>query len=213
MCDSTWCRSFQELSNRRWPHFFHAMRGSLTDSGFGQHDSRVLAISVFLSSILATAAQSSRAFRSLDALSRLAAAAGWYLPHENYCWLSERHSQIQFDDRGRLNNQEGPAISYPDGWEFYMWHGVPVNERIVRRPTELTVKEIDLEDNLEVRRIMIERFGEKNYFLAGRVETIDDDTRFGTLLRRRCRGSRPMMMVRRHTRIRWKREVVFASGS
>lgn len=49
-------------------------------------------------------------------------------------------------------------------------------------PQVLTVDEIDNELNIEVRRVLIERFGEESYFLAGNLQLVDDDPDFGVLL-------------------------------
>lgn len=62
----------------------------------------------------------------LSGLWELAQSAGWALPHQNICWVSERPNILHRDDRGRLHCDTGPAVAYPDGWAIYAAHGVRV---------------------------------------------------------------------------------------
>jgi hypothetical protein len=169
-------RNYRQLACHRWPTFFDSLRGR-TECGYGQHDWSAIAVYSFLNSVPELSQVWQNFSRSLDALDKLASSVGWYLPHRNVCWLTERHDRILFDERGRLHNESGPAISFPDGWNLYLWHGVRVNEKIIMRPDELTLRDIDREENTEVRSVMMQRYGEERYFLNGKVETIDHDPR------------------------------------
>ncbi len=42
----------------------------------------------------------------------LAQSAGWVLPHRDECWICDRPTVIQHDDRGRLHCSDGPALVY-----------------------------------------------------------------------------------------------------
>lgn len=79
-------------------------------------------------------------------------------------------------------------------WNLWEWHGIRVNEQIIMRPDEITVADIEHESNAEVRSVLLERFGEERYFTAGAMEAVDDDPKYGTLLKRK--GPVQMMMVR-----------------
>jgi hypothetical protein len=86
-------------------------------------------------------------------------------------------------------------VAYPDGWEIYAVHGVRVPRDVVMRPESITVEEIDGERNAEVRRVMIDRYGQSRYLLeGGAVEVHRDD--YGTLYRKDVPGDEPLMMVR-----------------
>jgi hypothetical protein len=66
----------------------------------------------------------------------------------------------------RLHSADGPAIAYQDGWGVYAIHGVriPFEQRhIVERPEAITVEEIEAEENTEIRRVMIDRYGPARY--------------------------------------------------
>jgi hypothetical protein len=136
-----------------------------------------------------------RETQKLTGLWLIAKNAGWFLPHEKICWISERHNILRRDDRGRLHCENGPALSYPDGWSIYAIHGVRVPARIIEQPDSLTVAEIEKESNIEIRRVMIERYGQEKFlFDAGAAEIQCDD--FGVLFRKELPGDEPIVMVK-----------------
>jgi hypothetical protein len=66
---------------------------------------------------------------------------------------------------------------------------------VVVRPDWITIKHIDDEQNAEVRRVMIERYGQARYlFDSGAKEIHADD--FGTLYRREFQDDEPLVMVK-----------------
>jgi len=73
--------------------------------------------------------------------------------------VSERHNILNRDDRGRLHCTDGPALAYPDGWSIWAVNGVRVPEHVITSPKSQTLKDITGEENEEVRRVRIERFG------------------------------------------------------
>ena len=49
--------------------------------------------------------------------------AGWVMPYENICFVSERPEYVHFDENQRLHCETGPAIRFSDGFEICAWHG------------------------------------------------------------------------------------------
>jgi hypothetical protein len=94
-------------------------------------------------------------------------SAGWWCPGNKVCFISDRPEWlcIERDARGvnRLHSEDGPSARWRDG--FSLWHigGVAVDEKIVIRPQEQSIREIKSEQNVEVKRIRIERFGWPRY--------------------------------------------------
>ncbi len=84
----------------------------------------------------------------------------------------------------RLHREDGPAVQWADGSRFWFWQGVSVPEPVVADPASITPLAIEAEPNVEVRRVMIERFGWDRYAEAVDAEVLDHDERWGTLLRR-----------------------------
>lgn len=73
----------------------------------------------------------------------------------------------------RLHCEDGPAMAYNDGYEFYVIHGVNVDKQIVMEPETQTIEQIENEKNEEVRRIRIERFGWERYMREGGAQVLD----------------------------------------
>jgi len=88
--------------------------------------------------------------------------------------VSERHHILELDERGRLHSLTGPAVMYPDGWAIYAVHGVRVPREVVEEPHTLTVQRIRDESNVEVRRVMMERFGLERYLHESGARVIDE---------------------------------------
>ena len=76
-------------------------------------------------------------------------------------------------DRRRLHCEDGPAVEYRDGFKLWRIHGVEVNEQIVMSPESQTLEEIDNEENEEVKRIRIERYGWNKYLTEKNAECLD----------------------------------------
>lgn len=117
-----------------------------------------------------------------------------------YCFLSkvclvcQRPIAIEIDHRGQLHHSSRSAIAFGDGYELYSWHGVTVPFRIIGAPETISVKDIDSEPNLEVRRVMMERFGHGRYIKESGATIIDRDE-CGTLYRRKFRDDEALVMV------------------
>lgn len=137
-----------------------SVRDSVRDSGFGQHDAGWLSFYDYFRFVVGLEKQTD----PLVGLLEIAQAAGWFLPHEKICWIAERPRICSRNAVGRLHNETGPAIEYPDGWQIHAWHGVRVPARVIEQSHTLTGEEILGEANAEVRRAMIEKIGLSDFF-------------------------------------------------
>ena len=125
----------------------------------------------------------------------LVKTCGWVWWHQNVLAISDRPNSLNRDEQGRLHCESGPSISYRDGWSMYHWHGVKVDAYVVENPEKITIGLIESEKNAEVRRVMIERYGQAKYLLdSGAVEIQRDD--FGALFRKEIPGDEPLVMVK-----------------
>ena len=66
---------------------------------------------------------------------------------------------------------------------------------VVVKPEWITLKHIDTEQNAEVRRVMIERYGQERYLLDSKAEQIHRDD-FGVLYRKKIPGDEALVMVK-----------------
>ena len=113
----------------------------------------------------------------------LARTAGPWWALDGLAIISERPLLLRRDDRGRPHCAEGPAIAWPDGLEAHASHGVAVEPWVITDPGRITVEAIDAERNVEVRRILVERFGEERLVREGGATLANEDAT-GRLWRR-----------------------------
>lgn len=119
----------------------------------------------------------------------------WIWSFEDVCICCERPTKLQIiEDRLHCNNSF--AISFPDGWAVYVVKGVRIpHPYIVEHPEQITVEAIESERNAEVRRVMIENYGQARYLLdSGATEIHRDD--WGILYRKEVPDDEPLVMVK-----------------
>lgn len=120
--------------------------------------------------------------------------------HEDFCIVSDFPAKICKDDQHRPHCDDGPSHLWRDGWALWFIHGVRVNKQIVEAPATLTVRQIEQETNQEIRRIMIERFGQERFIKESGAAIIhqDRDPQNGDLrrlYRKEVNGDEPIVMV------------------
>ena len=130
----------------------------------------------------------------LEGMKKLAESCGWWWPYEKICFATGRPLELHRDNRGRLHNETRMAIRYADGWGFYAWHGIIVPEYVILLSEPITLEMIHAEPNIEVRRVLIERFGLENYLKQGSVKKIHND-QCGTLYSMSLRSDEPIFVV------------------
>ena len=107
-------------------------------------------------------------------------SACYWWANKDFVMVCARPRSIHRDARGRLHNESGAAIDWPDGWGPYSIHGVTVPAAVVEHPETMTVQMIREERNAEVRRVMIERFGRERFLRESDAKMIHRDD-WGTL--------------------------------
>ena len=65
--------------------------------------------------------------------------------------VSDRPSEIHFDEDERLHNENGPAVGFRDGWGVYSWHGTRVPKHWIMDKENLDPTEIIKTGNVEQR--------------------------------------------------------------
>ncbi len=120
----------------------------------------------------------------------------WAYAYTNTVIACDRPLSISRDERGRLHNDDGPAMEFRDGWTIHAVHGVRVPSWLFTNPERLTLDAIHAESNTEIQRVMIERFGWDRYAEECGADIIDHDERWGTLMRRKTRDGEPILFLR-----------------
>jgi len=123
-----------------------------------------------------------------------AATLDWWWAFSDVCVLTERPLLLNLDEIGRLHASHGPAVTYPDGWSLYAWHGVVVDPTVVQHPERITLAGIKREPNPDIRRVLLERYGWARYVDdSGALPAHADDT--GTLYRCDIGCGEPLVLV------------------
>ena len=131
----------------------------------------------------------------LNGWATLAKNAFWLYPFEGVCFVCDRPSIIHQDAQSRLHCETDMAISFSDGWGLYRWHGVEVPKAVILQPESITVDQIESEPNVEVRRVMLERYGQERYLLDSGAQEIASDG-YGVLYRKSLPDDEPLVMVK-----------------
>jgi hypothetical protein len=93
--------------------------------------------------------------------------------HREFVLLCERAVERHADDENLPHCETGPAVSWQCGTKAWYIHGVIVDEQVVMRPETQTVKQITDEQNEEVRRVRIERFGWERFLRESKAKQCD----------------------------------------
>lgn len=158
-----------------------AVRLVLLDAVLGQHDAAWLA------------AFDGRGDR-LTGLAEVARNTGWWWPYERAVVISERPEVLHRDEAGRLDNGEGAALAYGDGFALHAWRGMPVPAAFLAELATLTPQRIREEENAELRRVMLEYYGYDRYLTESGAEPVHRDET-GVLWRIALDGDEDVVMV------------------
>ncbi len=173
------------------PGYKDAIGDYLNETVYGNHEAGWLSFYDFFE----TEFPEKYKFDNLAGLNALSKTCGWVFPRVDVCFASERHSVLNRDDEGRLHCENGPAVSYSDGWSVYAIHGVRLPEYIIMRPEEITVDKIHDQSNAEIKRVMIDKFGKARYIQESGAIMVHQDE-FGELYKAEIEGDEPLMMVK-----------------
>lgn len=129
----------------------------------------------------------------VSGLINLAKEVHWCVFGDTEAFVSQKPVEIHTDEQGRLHNEDGAAVLYEDGFAIYAVGGVRLKENIIKR--DFTAEDIDKETNQEVRRVMIDLYGDAKYLIDTNAEIVHVDD-FGTLIRKEVPGDEAIVMVK-----------------
>jgi hypothetical protein len=96
---------------------------------------------------------------------------GWIFPYENICIVCDRPT-VKWRD-GVIHSDDSPAVEFKDGFKIWAIGGVTVDEQIVMSPATQTIEQINNEENQEIKRIRIERYGWRKYLEDVNAKVLD----------------------------------------
>lgn len=112
---------------------------------------------------------------TLEGVSAVARAAGWWWPYERVVVIAERPVELHRDEAGRLDRGDGPALAFPDGFALHAWRGMPVPAAFLAGLADLTPARIRTEENAELRRVMLEYYGYDRYLAESGARPVSRD--------------------------------------
>ena len=125
--------------------------------------------------------------KPLDGLFETAMHCGWILPFKNAAIICAKPNVIKFDSQNRLHCDSGPALSYNDGFGVFAWHGTRVASWVITNPELITIDKIFVEENAEIRRILMERYGLRKFghdlITSGKASLIHEEEVWGEPVR------------------------------
>ena len=130
-----------------------------------------------------------------DCYEKLTELSGPRVLHEKFCVISDRPEILTVNSQNQPHGVKKPFCKWRDGSALYSVNGVRVPAYIVETPEKLTVEKIEKESNLEVRRVMIDIYGQEKFLLDSKSEVIHSDD-FGTLYSKVLPGDEVLMMVK-----------------
>lgn len=128
-------------------------------------------------------------------LSAAAQHCGFWWAFKDSLVVCEKPEVLQFDERSLLHNESGPALKYSDGWCLYSIHGVQVPPHVIHEPEKISVEMIETESNVELRRVLIDRYGLERYIRNSAAMVIHENER-GVLYLKEIREDQPLVMVK-----------------
>ena len=112
----------------------------------------------------------------LDIMKRLCDNSGFHYVYDKFAVICDKPKIISLNEDGEVHNETGPAILYRDGFAIYAINGHIVPKLVVMTPEKITTDMIQEEQNAEVSRIMIERFGLSKYLVETGAKILDMDS-------------------------------------
>lgn len=106
-----------------------------------------------------------------------------FLPFGMFVLASERPKEIHLDHWDRLHCETGPALAFQSGLNLYYWHGVRVPCWLINDPNSVSIEAIENEKNVEIRTVMIEKYGESKFLLDSGAKIFHEDE-YGTLYKK-----------------------------
>ncbi|MGH9931011.1 MAG: DUF6745 domain-containing protein [Pyrinomonadaceae bacterium] len=155
--DSLWASLWASLRDSLWD----SLGASLGASFYGQHESYWVAFYIFCRQIGVNYKCESDS--DLQLWSEVCESCGWFSVWDGLVIACERPCDQKLSVGGVGHCDDGPAIAFRDGWKVWMIDGIRLDEQIVMQPETQTIKQIDGEQNQDIRSIRIQRFGWPRY--------------------------------------------------
>ena len=114
--------------------------------------------------------------------------------YDGLCLLCPPPLSCSVDSERRFHHASAPSLEFADGFEVYSWHGRRVPREIIMEPEKIAVARIESERNVEIRTILVERYGLSRFIADSGAQVIHQDE-CGTLYRKDFPLDEPLAVV------------------
>ncbi|MBZ0185112.1 MAG: hypothetical protein K8F91_02595 [Candidatus Obscuribacterales bacterium] len=121
-------------------------------------------------------------------------ASGYYLG-DRVCFVCRQPETLAINESGQPHNPRGAAASWRDGFDVHSWRGIVVDPDLIARANSVSINQILSEENAEIRRILLDMFGEERFVQESGATVIHQD-KYGVLYHYAFNSDEPLMMVR-----------------
>ncbi|MGK7924627.1 MAG: DUF6745 domain-containing protein [Spirulina sp.] len=105
----------------------------------------------------------------------LVQSCSWFGCYENTFLIIDRPQLLSVDEEYRLHAEGKPAVGFRDGFSLYAYHGVKLPERYGRLfPSQWQSQWLLSEDNVELRRVLLQGIGYARLCVELQAETLDE---------------------------------------
>ena len=163
--NNVWSNEYNNISENVWKNATINVKNNVLinvwdniwkNVSFNSHDASWLSFYDYWSTI----PQLNHLIKPLDNLMELAHHCGWWMPYKEHVLLSHKHSELHLNKEGRLHNEHGMCIKYPDGYGFHALNGIVVEPWLVETKSEdLDPRKLLEIKNAEVRREFVRKVG------------------------------------------------------
>ncbi len=95
---------------------------------------------------------------------RIIRSCSHWWPFESHVFVNTKLKRMKLNDQHMFHCPDGPAVEYADGEKLYFISSVNVEGRIIEHPETITIEEIQKQNNLEVKSILMDKYGFRRYF-------------------------------------------------
>jgi hypothetical protein len=156
----------------RWRGLPHLLpRSTFEDVAVGPEQLASLGVYEYLHDVMPW----SELTRPMQGIWQIAKSAGWIVPHERVCWVSERPKLLRANAAARLHCPDGPALQYADGWSFYAWKGTEVPAWMIEHPENITPDTVAGVVDPVLRNCMIEIMTPERFVRMGGASRVAQD--------------------------------------
>lgn len=131
----------------------------------------------------------------IDCWAFLAHAACGYYFTDNVAFACRKPLVLLMNESRRIHNDKGPSMVWSDRYSVYSWRGIPVERYMIENPGSIKLSRISTEANAELRRTLINIYGEARYLENAGAALIHEDE-CGQLYQLALKSDEPLCMVK-----------------